>query len=47
MGCGESGAELYVMPNGVNTRVCFRCVGTWTQPLKPREPLPGEGDPLG
>lgn len=39
LNCGESHAGLYVMPNGVNTRVCGRCVGVWSQPLKPREPM--------
>lgn len=37
--CGASGAGLYVTPKGVNTRVCNACIGLWSTPLKPREPM--------
>lgn len=39
LNCGASGAGLYVMPNGRNTRVCGRCFGMWTTRLVPREPI--------
>jgi hypothetical protein len=39
LNCGESGASLYVMPNGVKTRVCHRCSPLWPVRLIPREPM--------
>lgn len=39
LGCGKSGAGLFVMPNGVNTRVCYACSIDWGHPLKMREPM--------